>query len=121
MGIALSVPFYHRLTLFLFHCYGAHRDLHSFPTRRSSDLRPAREASRARRHDRPSSPGEAFSLGGEMRRLDRKSTRLNSSHTVISYAVFCLKKKISQLWTEAVERNQGETGVAWTDTGYEHV
>src|SRR5947207_10638557 len=25
--------------------------------------------------------------------LDRKSTRLNSSHTVISYAVFCLKKK----------------------------
>src|SRR5438034_7388590 len=26
-------------------------------------------------------------------RLDRKSTRLNSSHTVISYAVFCLKKK----------------------------
>src|SRR5260221_5350899 len=28
--------------------------------------------------------------------IDRKSTRLNSSHTVISYAVFCLKKKISQ-------------------------
>src|SRR5947207_8541155 len=27
------------------------------------------------------------------RREDRKSTRLNSSHTVISYAVFCLKKK----------------------------
>src|SRR5438034_8304585 len=27
-------------------------------------------------------------------RTDRKSTRLNSSHTVISYAVFCLKKKI---------------------------
>src|SRR5438132_6928945 len=26
-------------------------------------------------------------------RSDRKSTRLNSSHTVISYAVFCLKKK----------------------------
>src|SRR5947207_5975175 len=28
-----------------------------------------------------------------MHTLDRKSTRLNSSHTVISYAVFCLKKK----------------------------
>src|SRR5256885_4135038 len=28
-------------------------------------------------------------------RIDRKSTRLNSSHLVISYAVFCLKKKIS--------------------------
>src|SRR3954462_14714695 len=27
--------------------------------------------------------------------LDRKSTRLNSSHTIISYAVFCLKKKKS--------------------------
>src|SRR5207244_10139847 len=26
-------------------------------------------------------------------RLDRKSTRLNSSHQIISYAVFCLKKK----------------------------
>src|SRR5438034_3506541 len=29
----------------------------------------------------------------EEREADRKSTRLNSSHTVISYAVFCLKKK----------------------------
>src|SRR3989454_2263689 len=40
--------------------------------------------------------------GGEARPLthvpqgDRKSTRLNSSHLVISYAVFCLKKKIKQ-------------------------
>src|SRR5260221_6751871 len=31
--------------------------------------------------------------GGEEGYADRKSTRLNSSHTVISYAVFCLKKK----------------------------
>src|SRR5690242_21156288 len=31
-------------------------------------------------------------LGG-LRRIDRKSTRLNSSHMSISYAVFCLKKK----------------------------
>src|SRR5437588_9523792 len=30
------------------------------------------------------------------RRKDRKSTRLNSSHTVTSYAVFCLKKKKSE-------------------------
>src|SRR5437588_8389142 len=30
---------------------------------------------------------------GRLVRTDRKSTRLNSSHTVISYAVFCLKKK----------------------------
>src|SRR5438034_8559730 len=34
--------------------------------------------------------GETGGLPGA---LDRKSTRLNSSHTVISYAVFCLKKK----------------------------
>src|SRR5438034_5297085 len=32
-----------------------------------------------------------FRAGGRL--SDRKSTRLNSSHTVISYAVFCLKKK----------------------------
>src|SRR2546426_8470830 len=31
--------------------------------------------------------------GGLPHRRDRKSTRLNSSHLVISYAVFCLKKK----------------------------
>src|SRR5690606_40645616 len=30
---------------------------------------------------------------GELNRIDRKSTRLNSSHVKISYAVFCLKKK----------------------------
>src|SRR5437773_9371725 len=32
-------------------------------------------------------------LAGEPIRQDRKSTRLNSSHITISYAVFCLKKK----------------------------
>src|SRR5260221_8032897 len=32
-------------------------------------------------------------VGTHQKRRDRKSTRLNSSHTVISYAVFCLKKK----------------------------
>src|SRR3954464_2036112 len=33
--------------------------------------------------------------------LDRKSTRLNSSHTIISYAVFCLKKKYARDRTTA--------------------
>src|SRR5204862_4308837 len=33
----------------------------------------------------------------KMKRLDRKSTRLNSSHVEISYAVFCLKKKRDML------------------------
>src|SRR3712207_8353492 len=32
-------------------------------------------------------------IHGDLDRLDRKSTRLNSSHANISYAVFCLKKK----------------------------
>src|SRR5688572_31600567 len=37
---------------------------------------------------------EHESLGGELALMgDRKSTRLNSSHSQISYAVFCLKKK----------------------------
>src|SRR5207249_9318035 len=34
-----------------------------------------------------------YGLGSESQDLDRKSTRLNSSHVSISYAVFCLKKK----------------------------
>src|SRR3989454_5849967 len=39
------------------------------------------------------SPPESVWLGPGDRCTDRKSTRLNSSHLVISYAVFCLKKK----------------------------
>src|SRR5260221_7136557 len=44
----------------------------------------------------PSQSGRTFAgLPPCPSRVDRKSTRLNSSHTVISYAVFCLKKKSS--------------------------
>src|SRR3989442_8698698 len=39
------------------------------------------------------SPERACVLVTHYQRLDRKSTRLNSSHVRISYAVFCLKKK----------------------------
>src|SRR5215204_6942342 len=38
-------------------------------------------------------PGTVLGEGCVVQDQDRKSTRLNSSHTVISYAVFCLKKK----------------------------
>src|SRR5688500_19632000 len=68
------------------------RDPHSFPTRRSSDL--GRTATLLR-----SASEERRQLAGILRDrivellADRKSTRLNSSHLVISYAVFCLKKK----------------------------
>src|SRR5256885_7959684 len=46
-------------------------------------------------------------VGGELsdRKGDRKSTRLNSSHLVISYAVFCLKKKKTQDLLEATQAN----------------
>src|SRR5438034_4496204 len=36
--------------------------------------------------------------------VDRKSTRLNSSHTVISYAVFCLKKKRCASTTHTIDQ-----------------
>src|SRR3989442_5734068 len=41
--------------------------------------------------------GEDVVLAGEVIGRDRKSTRLNSSHVRISYAVFCLKKKKDQI------------------------
>src|SRR5690348_18496299 len=41
----------------------------------------------------PRGPRQASRTRGVAQRLDRKSTRLNSSHPSISYAVFCLKKK----------------------------
>src|SRR5207244_9464967 len=40
-------------------------------------------------------------------RRDRKSTRLNSSHQIISYAVFCLKKKISHVDEPRLVVDQG--------------
>src|SRR5207253_10976041 len=93
---------------------------HSFPTRRSSDLvlgRVVHAPSRRSRLDqleKVGGTGQAAGMSGEnaMRAAlhrprpgtrvyaeaagslrDRKSTRLNSSHVAISYAVFCLKKK----------------------------
>src|SRR5438034_8775021 len=41
----------------------------------------------------PPQPRRLFAGRSPTFEADRKSTRLNSSHTVISYAVFCLKKK----------------------------
>src|SRR5690606_40431634 len=106
------------LSALVFDGAGYPRALHSFPTRRSSDL--AASAIRctmvaasatlfitttwlrtptvpsARRY--PINSGSAIDrhpslLGLEAPHIDRKSTRLNSSHVKISYAVFCLKKK----------------------------
>src|SRR5699024_12762735 len=88
------------------------RHLLSFPTRRSSDLTPTTSWSTATRlvvdqsvfTTRTSRNVFSTSWAFPMKRpkrssvscwIDRKSTRLNSSHVSISYAVFCLKKKIS--------------------------
>src|SRR5260221_9557505 len=49
------------------------------------------------RHHCPTQTFAAPGDDGDAVSEDRKSTRLNSSHTVISYAVFCLKKKHDML------------------------
>src|SRR2546422_4159987 len=43
---------------------------------------------------------ERLDYSAELEKTDRKSTRLNSSHGYISYAVFCLKKKKKSIRTE---------------------
>src|SRR5438034_5295827 len=53
--------------------------------------------------DRPARRPPPGAPAGDGRGADRKSTRLNSSHTVISYAVFCLKKKKRENLLYAVE------------------
>src|SRR5207244_12965403 len=63
-------------------------DLHSFPTRRSSDLSRLLAARCLRLWNR----GDCW-CSGRIAAGDRKSTRLNSSHQIMSYAVFCWKRK----------------------------
>src|SRR5207245_11689580 len=105
----LSIP--HPPLSFHLSSHVAHRDLHSFPTRRSSDLEQEAECAQrdqGRRIPYPrlldvllnaaepkNQPLDRAKYGMEEGplALDRKSTRLNSSHGSISYAVFCLKKK----------------------------
>src|SRR5256885_10072033 len=48
--------------------------------------------------------------GGGNQGGDRKSTRLNSSHLVISYAVFCLKKKKKKKREIAIAHEQSDVG-----------
>src|SRR5699024_11968159 len=89
-------------------CSARHRALHSLPTRRSSDLLIAPHEIVTMINGQTGSPAGCwfskvrFGIGmlenirpiiTETAIIDRKSTRLNSSHVSISYAVFCLKKK----------------------------
>src|SRR2546426_3834599 len=67
-------------------------DSHTLPAVTAMTRRPARPRRRGGGDDKL----DRGRRGGDrspVRRGDRKSTRLNSSHLVISYAVFCLKKK----------------------------
>src|SRR2546427_12411219 len=67
------------------------------PRRGGRDDRPGRGADRPAgehwRHGRRPCVLRSPTRGPSVGRPDRKSTRLNSSHSQISYAVFCLKKK----------------------------
>src|SRR5690349_23423967 len=92
-----------------FNSYEHPRPLHSFPTRRSSDLligAPSHAgpvfdglissdlfASFGKAIMFPASAVAIIAAQNWFEREDRKSTRLNSSHVESSYAVFCLKKK----------------------------
>src|SRR5699024_12760129 len=102
-----AILFMYRL-LFLFYFYfNGYCDLqplHSFPTRRSSDLKTGTLTKGTFQvlsvHPEPGYTTDEllkYAAYGEIysnHPIDRKSTRLNSSHVSISYAVFCLKKKI---------------------------
>src|SRR5688572_32762419 len=94
-----------------------HFDLHSFPTRRSSDLDPPA----AGRHPAPllrqahDEHGPAPLPG----RRDRKSTRLNSSHSQISYAVFRVRKQPTA--TKEIQYLNAKGALTYTDSPGNHV
>src|SRR5438034_2803511 len=71
-----------------------------------------------RRGSRRATPIERRVEVGPGSRQDRKSTRLNSSHTVISYAVFCLKKKKKKnfKWTRKDKTRKDHTDRHELDT-----
>src|SRR5438067_10694552 len=83
--------------IFSFERNADRRDLHSFPTRRSSDLIVGfGEAARLAKLEMATDNERIRALRDRLwNSVDRKSTRLNSSHVSISYAVFCLKKKLN--------------------------
>src|SRR5438445_9375410 len=62
------------------------------------------EPRRCVRQSRTRGSGDPFPAAARGRPRDRKSTRLNSSHANISYAVFCLKKKKNTTTTRKISR-----------------
>src|SRR6266567_6001331 len=79
---------------------------------RYGSLGPARSrTARSARRPRPYRPVTYSGEGsfGRIVGVDRKSTRLNSSHSQISYAVFCLKKKKKQTTFNIYDKNNHTT------------
>src|SRR5690625_638662 len=74
-----------------------HARTHSYAAQSIADWLPpiqnATEADLVQMFIPPDMPWSSAHRGIDIRAGDRKSTRLNSSHVAISYAVFCLKKK----------------------------
>src|SRR5256885_11795944 len=66
------------------------------------------------RADRGRRRGHRAGRAGAGRERDRKSTRLNSSHLVISYAVFCLKKKKKTIHTHKKHSNNSLTSTSYS-------
>src|SRR5437867_6163830 len=67
------------------------------PVERPSTVGRTARATGRIRVDRGNRRRGAARVGGAVHPVDRKSTRLNSSHRTISYAVFCLKKKKNKI------------------------
>src|SRR5438874_10700733 len=78
------------MSSFFFHAFRPRLDLHSFPTRRSSDLL---DRTQVLLQAEALDPAQRGRPQRGIEGLDRKSTRLNSSHVESSYAVFSLEKK----------------------------
>src|SRR5438552_5425893 len=72
---------------------------------------------RSRIHGRPVHPSDC-GMEEDGRLLDRKSTRLNSSHQIISYAVFCLKKKNTKRKDYQNQRNNVNVRAAASDISH---
>src|SRR5688572_30880850 len=80
-------------TLFRSAPLGASQEFEGADRLREGEPRQADLRLTGRRHHRPYRRRTAQALRRHRHYADRKSTRLNSSHSQISYAVFCLKKK----------------------------
>src|SRR5437899_4012570 len=71
------------------------------------------------RHRYPGLPVARFQCGPNGIGTDRKSTRLNSSHLGISYAVFCLKKKKRKDITTNIKRQAiNESSTIWSNRAF---